>query len=917
MRVPIRLQLLLLVVLALLPALAVTIWSVADSVQDARRDGEKQCELVVERAATQVELLVAVTEQLLQDLARDPVVLQQDIPACNARFAGIQKAHPIYSSCQLAGVDGVILGSGTPMPGQVDVGDCKCCKDAVATGGFSVGEYIVGRTAQRPVINFAMPVKDDQGQAQAVLQVGVDLDQLGEMLAVARPQGIMMVAVDHGGTILYRSLDTGKWRGSSDVPERIRRMVPAPTGSDTGIGVDGIDRARFWRQVRLPGSEKPYLYIRAGIQQKELYAAAWTRFWNKSLLVVLAAAVSLLVAWQVGYRLVGQRLAKLVDVSARMASGDLSGRTGIRPHGDEISRLAGSFDLMAERIQERDLNLNQLNRRLVAISGCAQIVVRATNEGMLLSEICQTICDKAGYRMAWVGFAEQDEARTIRPVAWSGVEDGYFSGMELSWGDHENGRGPSGTAIRTGRPATWQDFNDLPETDPLRIAAIRHGYRSSVAVPLLGTDGIAIGVLSMDASQPGAFTPEEVQLLSELADDLAFGIVSLRTRAQRDRADVELRRARDEAIAANQAKDQFLAAASHELRTPLTPALLLVNSLEQDQSLPEFARDDLATVREHIEIEKRLIGDLLDFAAIRAGKLTLQPAEVDLHGVIRETLRICDEGFRIKEQTVNVYLEAGRFQVDGDRARLRQVLWNLLQNSAKYTPEKGRVCIRTSNTDQQITLEVSDNGMGIDVQTLGRLFTPFEQGPRTAVQHYGGLGLGLAISRAIVEAHGGLISAHSQGPGQGALFRVVLPLTQAGTSTDLKPAPESQLEPAQGLRILLVEDHLPTLAVMRRLLERDGHSVLLATTRAQALTQASTNGIDLVISDIALPDGTGLELMPILREQHGLRGIAVSGFGTDIDLQASREAGFCDHLVKPISIHALGQAIAKVAAMPV
>ncbi len=384
--------------------------------------------------------------------------------------------------------------------------------------------------------------------------------------------------------------------------------------------------------------------------------------------------------------------------------------------------------------------------------------------------------------------------------------------------------------------------------------------------------------------------------------------------AERRNAEAAMRQARDQAESANRAKDHFLAAASHELRTPLTPALLVLSALEADPSLDASVRQDITLAREHVEIEKRLIGDLLDFAAVRSGKLSLRRGRVDLHAAIQGAVTVCRPDITARSQKLELELTATRSAVDGDVDRLRQVFWNLLQNSAKFTPVGGSLRVTSANIADPpgIVVQVSDTGKGIEADLLPRIFDAFEQGTPDASQSCNGLGLGLAISQAIIQMHGGTIVPVSAGPGQGATFTVTLPLLLKPLSET--PVPVARIAPPHSSRrLLLVEDHLATLAALTRALSNDGHAVATATSVADALALAGTTQFDLAICDIGLPDGSGLELMRQLRGRHQLRGIALSGFGTDEDRAASQAAGFYLHLVKPVAIGILRQAIAQAA----
>ena len=185
--------------------------------------------------------------------------------------------------------------------------------------------------------------------------------------------------------------------------------------------------------------------------------------------------------------------------------------------------------------------MRRLNRELRAISNCNQVLLRATDEQSLLEEICRIVCEEAGYRVAWVGYAEHDEAKSVRPVAWTGTEEGYLANLGITWADTERGRGPTGTAIRTGKTCCIEDYATDPRVAPWRESALQHGFRSAIALPLKDEHANAFGSLNIYSAQPNAFTSEEIRLLEELAGDLAFGIVTLRSRAARERAEEALR----------------------------------------------------------------------------------------------------------------------------------------------------------------------------------------------------------------------------------------------------------------------------------------------------------------------------------------------------------------------------------------
>ncbi len=380
----------------------------------------------------------------------------------------------------------------------------------------------------------------------------------------------------------------------------------------------------------------------------------------------------------------------------------------------------------------------------------------------------------------------------------------------------------------------------------------------------------------------------------------------------RKNAEIQLQRAKNEAEEANRAKDRFLAMLSHELRTPLTPVLMTIAALRRESNLTDDLRHDLEVLQRNVELEALLIDDLLDLTRIAHGKLELHNDAVDIHGTIEHALNISAGDLIGKKIQVIRYFDAREHHCWADPARLQQVFWNLVKNSAKFTPEGGRIEISTWNNDaHQIIVEIRDNGIGIEKKLMPRIFDAFEQGGGTVTSKYGGLGLGLAICKRVIDLHGGAIEAQSEGKGRGAKFTVTL----GAMETSMLEGPvfflESEPPRMKHVQILFVEDHEDTARVLGRILRNAGFDLSHAGTVAEARALAGTRRFDLLISDLGLPDGSGLDLMKALREAQGMKGIALSGFGTDDDVAASQAAGFSAHLTKPVDWERLRTEIEK------
>ena len=366
----------------------------------------------------------------------------------------------------------------------------------------------------------------------------------------------------------------------------------------------------------------------------------------------------------------------------------------------------------------------------------------------------------------------------------------------------------------------------------------------------------------------------------------------------------ELEAARMAAEKVSEAKDHFLAALSHELRTPLTPALAAASFLAHNASrLPPEFLGEVDTIRRNIQLEARLIDDLLDLTRMVRGKIDLHFSRVDAHEIVRQALSIVQADIDEKRLEVKTELNAKAHHIWADPIRMQQVFWNVINNAVKFTPSGGSIEISTGHDEAgRFVLEVTDSGIGLQAEQRKMLFKPFEQGDRTVPRQFGGLGLGLAISKILLDLHDGQIEASSPGRSHGSTFRVTLAVTSGQLA-----APALRTEPAspRSLRILLVEDHDDTRRTLSRLLTYFGHQISVADCRKSALLIVDTEEFDVVLSDIGLPDGTGYEVISEAKRKHPVLGVALTGFGSDEDIRRGKEAGFDFHLTKPVDFHEL------------
>ncbi|WP_437503243.1 ATP-binding protein [Sorangium sp. So ce1099] len=377
---------------------------------------------------------------------------------------------------------------------------------------------------------------------------------------------------------------------------------------------------------------------------------------------------------------------------------------------------------------------------------------------------------------------------------------------------------------------------------------------------------------------------------------------------------------------ANRMKDEFLATVSHELRTPLT-AILGWARLIRDKDLgPERARQGMAAIERNAHAQAQIVDDILTVSRIITGKLRLNTVAVDLAAVVEAAVDTIAPTARAKEIELCVELGEGLGRVSGDPDRLQQVMWNLLSNAVKFTPKRGRVTVRVERSDSQVAIVVMDNGKGIAREFLPYVFDRFRQGDSSPTRAHGGLGLGLAIVRHLVELHGGTVEAESHGEGCGATFTVALPLQAAPGAAREGPPPAPQhaaLEggeptPLSGLHVLLVEDEPDAREMVAFVLEETGARVTLAGSMSEAMAVLERQRPDVLVSDIGMPGESGYALIKHVRaagreEIRGIPAVALTAYARIEDRRRALMAGFQQHVAKPIDPSGLVRVIADLA----
>ena len=458
-------------------------------------------------------------------------------------------------------------------------------------------------------------------------------------------------------------------------------------------------------------------------------------------------------------------------------------------------------------------------------------------------------------------------------------------------------------AVETGKSHLAQfdppmAYDAARDRDLLTFAAAI-GMRAYYVVPLVAR-GRTLGALAALQAESGRnFTSEDCAMIEELGRRAALALDNARLYAEAEAA-------RQEAERANRAKDEFLGVLGHELRNPLAP---IVMALEVMARSPSDAVAQRRIIERQVAHLARLVDDLLDVSRITQGKIALRRDRVDLRDVVAKAIELTRPMFERRTRSLAVETAPACF-VEGDETRLAQVVANLLINAAKFTPDPGAIRLRLTADGGDARLEVSDEGMGIEPSLMPHVFDLFVQGKQSIDRVTGGLGLGLAIVRTLVEMHGGDVQARSEGTGRGSVFVVRLPLVAGGAPSRPAPARVEDARPSRHARILVVDDNRDAATTLATLLDLHGYVVATAGDGPEAIAAVPSFEPDVAILDIGLPGMDGYELAAQVRSMpRPPRLLALTGYGSAQDRERALAAGFDEHLVKPVDPDRLLEAI--------
>jgi PAS domain S-box-containing protein len=523
----------------------------------------------------------------------------------------------------------------------------------------------------------------------------------------------------------------------------------------------------------------------------------------------------------------------------------------------------------------------------------------------LLHETLPRICELLDTDAASILLPSED-GRSLVVRAAVGFEDAAL-GTRIPIGE-----GLAGKIAATRSPLIVEDVSTSDVINPI----LRSHARCVIGAPLV-VEGRLIGVVHADTIAKRRFTENDVRLLRLAADRIALAIEQTRL------YEIE-RQERRQAEEANRMKDEFLALVSHELRSPLTAILGYARLLGYGPLDAQMVKKAVEVIERSGRAQTQLIEDLLDTARIISGKLRIDIGPVDLVTVIASAVQTISPAADAKGIRIQTDLNANVGQITGDSARLQQVIWNLLSNAVKFTPSGGRVDVRLERMDPHICITVSDTGKGIPPDFLPYMFDRFRQADASSTRRYGGLGLGLALVKYLVELHGGTVEAFSGGEGKGATFKVLLPVRavlEPLESEDALALAEPEKATLAGIRVLVVDDEDDARELVKAVIAKYGADVVAAKSAAEAFALITTPPDqlpDVLVTDLGLPDEDGYSLLRRLREWERERGIfipavALTAYGRFEDRMRALKAGFQMHVSKPVEPDELAVVIASVA----
>ncbi len=873
----VRSQIVLITLIIALPTAAIIIVSGLKLKQAAVTEAFTLSSLIAERVASEQRNIATGAEQLLVTLSQLPEIKQYDRTRTETLFRKLVALNPRYTNIFAIRPNGMVWATAKPFVISADLSDRRYFKQALASGKFSAGEYIVSRAiADKPVFNFAYPCRDAANRIIGVIAVGISLDAQTSILDTQTyPPGSNFLLVDHNGTILVRAHHPDVKGAGSKYPEQpFREMVAGPE-EHAYLGQASFGDKRFisYRKLRLKGDAEPYMYVRAGIPQATALAPAYRTILISLMVFGLILLAAFVTANSFGGRYIVDRIQILRDAVQRFSKGHKDSPVAPAIGGGELGKLAQNFDEMADELEQREQALRDSEEKF-----------RNLVDNLQNAVVYQITGDQEGNRQfVYI-------SRAVERINEVSVEQVLAD---------------AGTIYRQILPEYHAMLGALEQEAIKKIRSLHVEVQSRLPSGRLRWFEYAV-------------SPRVTRTGQIIWDGIEVDITD------RKQAETELHKAKLAAEAANTAKTEFLANMSHEIRTPMNGVvgntqLLRFTNLDSDQ------QDLLNCIEADAHNLVEVINDVLDITKIEAGKLELEQMPFSLRGCITDMTVPIE--MRIRAKSLSFRVEIAENVPDtllGDHLRLKQILRNLLGNAVKFT-ETGGIALETTLQKQQnqqvwLCFCVRDSGIGIRPEALERIFEPFVQADASVTRRFGGTGLGLSICQRIARLMGGAINVEST-EGTGSAFRVTLPfmvseqpLQEHEASAQTVPSRHLSALP---LHILLVEDSLTNRVMMQSLLQRIGHTVRTAANGAEALEQWRTETFDVILMDIQMPVMDGEEALRVIRQHETGNGghtaiIAMTAHALHGQKEHLLRSGFDGYVSKPVDFAGLVDEIEKV-----
>ncbi len=835
-RLSIKVQLFIIVLIVALPAVGIIINSGIQQRRYSAEDALRETQKIADTLATEQNHIIDSTRQLCIALSQIPEVKDQDKSKIQDILSQIVKLSPQYANIFIADLSGNVWVSAVPIDKAISVSDRRYFKNSLLRRKMSSGEYIISRTAKKATFNLGYPIKDNKGVSSNIICVAISLENYRKIFKMFDlPKGASFSMLDYAGVVLARAVDPEKYIGTQTSKEILEQMKNGPDEqtSEGTSSIQGDRRIQTYRKLRLEGEEEPYMYIRVGIPINSLMSQANTALYNNIIVYSAFLIIACLLSWFISKRYITDRVQALKVSSKLLADGDLSVRVSSKVRGGELGSLGQSFDIMAQKLSEREKDLAASERFLSAVIDTEPECVKIVKADLTLS-----MMNRAGLEMIQADSFEQVKDQNILSLIAPEHQEIFKRTVDTAM---------QGRAIM------------------LRFEIIglkgRHLWMEIHVVPFRNENDEIISVLGItrDITEQMQAESQNKNLFEQL-----------------------LQSQKVESIG------RLAGGIAHDLNNLLTPIIGYAELLKKEFDENSIGNQRVKNILLASDKAKNLIQQLLSFS--RRQVLNVTPTDMSqlvlsFSDILRRTIR--------ENIEIELNLTKQKVHVSVDKNQIEQVIMNLMVNAQDAITTNGHICVETAavKLDESYTklhagvtpgnflmLSISDNGVGMDKETQQHIFEPFYT--TKGVGH--GTGLGLSTVHGIVTQHGGSVWMYSE-QGIGTTFKIYLPIIDEYSE---KAAEDTELDCTvihSNIRILLVEDENMVRNMTKELLESYGFEVLAAESPKQALKLMEFNKVNLILSDVIMPEMSGPDLFEVLKQTHpNLRVVYMSGYSANL-----------------------------------